>query len=266
MVATVVATRNLPGLLNITVFERLPVDRGTRYAFELVTRYVTTLVGFVVAFHLVGITWHSVQWLAAAMTVGLGFGLQEIFANFVSGLIILTERPIRLGDMVTVGGVMGKVTRMQIRATTITDFDKRELVVPNKKFITEDVINWTLSDPVTRVVLPVGISYDADPEVAKQLLLKVAKNHPLVLDDPEPVTVFTGFGDSTLDIELRVFMVGRDNLPRVQDEINRAINKAFRAASIEIAYPQRDLHIRGVSTAAISAALDVAKPGDRKAA
>ena len=264
VVLTFVATRNLPGLLNITIFERLPFDRGTRYALTLVTRYVMTLVGSVIALKFIGITWHSVQWLAAAMTVGLGFGLQEIFANFVSGLIILTERPIRVGDMVTVGGVTGKVSRMQMRATTVTDLDKRELVVPNKKFITEDVINWTLSDPVTRVVLPVGISYDCDPEAAEKLLLQVAARHPLVLDDPKPDAVFVGFGDSTLDLELRVFMTGRDNHPRLLDEVNLAINKAFRAADIEIAYPQRDLHLRGVSEAALIAASQ--KREDKKAA
>ena len=244
--ATVASARNLPGLLNVTVFERLPIDYGTRYALTAVSRYAISLAGVVAAFYLVGVTWGSVQWLVAAMTVGLGFGLQEIFANFVSGLIILTERPVRVGDMVTVGGITGKVTRVQIRATTITDFDRRELVVPNKRFITEDVINWTLSDPVTRLVLPVGIAYDCDPELARQTLLRVASEHPLVLKEPEPSAIFMGFGDSTLDLELRVFMVGRDQVFEVRDELNRAINVAFRGAKLEIAYPQRDLHIRSV--------------------
>lgn len=248
LAATIMAARNIPGLLNVTIFERLPIDFGTRYALTAVSRYVISLVGIVTAFYLVGITWSSVQWLVAAMTVGLGFGLQEIFANFVSGLIILTERPVRVGDMVTVGGVTGKVTRVQIRATTITDFDRRELVVPNKRFITEDVINWTLSDPITRVVLPVGIAYDCEPQVAREQLLRVAAENPLVLSEPEPTAIFMGFGDSTLDLELRVFIVGRDNLFQVRDELNRAINTAFKAASLEIAYPQRDLHIRSVST------------------
>ncbi|MFC1757278.1 mechanosensitive ion channel domain-containing protein [Planctomycetota bacterium] len=247
---TLVATRNLPGLLNITIFERLPIDFGTRYALTTVVRYVTTMVGFVIAFRTIGFTWSSVQWLVAAMTVGLGFGLQEIFANFVSGLIILTERPIRVGDMVTVSGVMGKVTRMQIRATTITDFDRRELVVPNKKFITEDVINWTLSDSITRVVCPVGIAYRCDPALARSVLLDVARSHPEVLDDPEPSAVFQGFGDSTLNLELRVFIVGREQIAQIRDEINLAINASFRNANLEIAFPQRDLHIRSIDAVA----------------
>lgn len=246
LVATVVSARNIPGLLNVTVFERLPIDYGTRYALTAVSRYCISLIGIVTAFYTIGITWGSVQWLVAAMTVGLGFGLQEIFANFVSGLIILTERPVRVGDMVTVGGITGKVTRVQIRATTITDFDRRELVVPNKRFITEDVINWTLSDPVTRLVLPIGIGYDSDPSLARQRLLEVAAQHPLVLSEPESTAIFMGFGDSTLDLELRVFIVGRDNAFNVRDELNLAINEAFRASGLEIAYPQRDLHIKSV--------------------
>ena len=247
---TLVAARNLPGLLNITVFERLPIDFGTRYALTTVVRYVTIMVGLVAAFRTVGFTWNSVQWLVAAMTVGLGFGLQEIFANFVSGLIILTERPIRVGDMVTVSGVMGKVTKMQIRATTITDFDRRELVVPNKKFITEDVINWTLSDSVTRVCCPVGIAYRCDPALARSVLVDVARQHPEVLDDPEPSAVFLGFGDSTLNLELRVFIIGREQIAQVKDELNLAINTAFRNANLEIAFPQRDLHIRSIDAVA----------------
>jgi potassium efflux system protein len=260
MAATIAGTRNLPGLLNITVFEKLPIDHGARYALTLVTRYLTTLVGMAIAFHWIGISWQSVQWLVAAMTVGLGFGLQEIFANFVSGLIILTERPIRIGDIVTVGGITGKVTRMQMRATTITDFDRRELVVPNKKFITEDVVNWTLSDPVTRIVLPVGIAYDCDPQAARDQLLELAKAHPLILKDPEPTAIFTGFGDSTLNLELRAFIVGRDAFAQIQDELNLAINKSFRTAGIEIAYPQRDLHIRSVHPAAMQFSTLAAAP------
>ncbi len=251
LLATVMAARNIPGLLNVTVFERLPIDFGTRYALTAVSRYVISLAGIVSAFYVVGVTWSSVQWLVAAMTVGLGFGLQEIFANFVSGLIILTERPVRVGDMVTVGGITGKVTRVQIRATTITDYDRRELVVPNKRFITEDVINWTLSDPVTRVVLPVGIGYDCDPQLARERLLEAASQHPMVLAEPEPTAIFMGFGDSTLDLELRVFIVGRDHAFQVRDELNRAINTLFRAANLEIAYPQRDLHIRTVDAKAL---------------
>ncbi|MGE3778964.1 MAG: mechanosensitive ion channel domain-containing protein, partial [Pirellulaceae bacterium] len=143
--ATFALGKNFPALLEITVLERLPIDHGGRHAAAIIFRYLVYLTGLMLACRTLSVSWTSVQWLAAAMTVGLGFGLQEIFANLVSGLIILFERPIRVGDLVTVNGTTGTVSRMQIRATTITDFDRREMIVPNKKFITEDVINWTLS-------------------------------------------------------------------------------------------------------------------------
>lgn len=241
---TLTLARTIPDLLHVSVLQRLAIDKGARYAVVLMSRYALTVIGLVLAFRFIGILWSSLQWLVAAMTVGLGFGLQEIFANFVSGLIILFERPIRIGDVVTVNGTTGKVTRMQIRATTITDADRRELIVPNKKFITDEVINWTLSDTVTRVVLPIGIAYDCDPVQAQQLLLEIARANRLVLAEPEPSAIFKGFGSSTLDLELRVFIASRDHSAQVLHELNVAIERAFRAAQIEIAFPQQDLHIR----------------------
>jgi potassium efflux system protein len=193
-----------------------------------------------------GIGWSSVQWLVAAMTVGLGFGLQEIFANFVSGIIILFERPVRVGDIVTVGGGTGTVTQIRMRATTITDSDRKEFIVPNKKFITDEVINWTLSDPITRVVIRVGIAYGSDIQLAHRLLLRAAKKHPLVVDEPEPTALFAGFGPSTLDFELRAFIPNRDAHATVLHDLNTAIDRSFRDAKIELAFPQQDLHIRSL--------------------
>ena len=244
ILGTYVATKTLPGLLEISILGRLPIDTAMRHVIIMVSRYIVSLAGFILACHLVGIKWSSVQWLAAAMTVGLGFGLQEIFANLVSGLIILFEQPIRIGDTVTVNGVTGTVTRMQIRATTVTDYDRKESIIPNKRFITEDVVNWTLSDPITRFVIPVGISYDCDPSTARELLLKVARNHPLVLNEPRTSALFKGFGDSTLDLELRVFIGKRDDYSIVLHDLNVAIKQVFQEAGIEIAFPQQDLHIR----------------------
>jgi len=242
----VMAVRRLPGLLQVTVLDRLPLDVGLKYAIAIMARYTLAVVGLVVAASLIRVDWTSVQWLAAAMTVGLGFGMQEIFANFVSGLIILFERPIRIGDLVTVSGITGKVSKMQIRATTITDFDRRELIVPNKKFITDDVVNWTLSDPITRFTIPVGISYSCDPALAQKVLLKLAQDHPLVLNEPAPSAVFVGFGSSTLDLQLRAFLGKRDQYPEVIHALNVAIAKAFEENELEIAFPQQDLHIRSV--------------------
>jgi len=146
-----------------------------------------------------------------------------------------------------VSGSTGKVRRIQIRATTFVDFDRRELLVPNKKFITEDVVNWTLSDPVTRFVIPVGISYDCDPSHAQRILLEVAHRNPSIMSEPAPSSVFTGFGDSTLNMELRAFLPTRDMYPRVLHDVNVEIARRFRAEKIEIAFPQQDLHIRTVA-------------------
>lgn len=222
------------------------MDKGARYAIVIISRYAATLIGLILVCRLLGFSWSSVQWLAAGLTVGLGFGLQEIFANLVSGIIILFERPIRMGDLVTVNGTTGRVTKMQIRATTITDADMKELIVPNKRFITDEVTNWTLSDPVTRFIVPIGISYESDPTEAHDLLMKVAEEHPLVLREPAPSVVFVGFGDSTLDFEVKVYIAQREHFPTALHELNIAIERACRDAKIEIAFPQQELHIRSL--------------------
>jgi potassium efflux system protein len=246
LVAMVLAARSMPGLLEITVLGRLPIDSGGRHAIALISRYAVTVVGIVLACRSIGIQWASVQWLAAAMTVGLGFGLQEIFANLVSGIIILLERPIRVGDIVTVNGATGTVTRMQIRATTLTDADNRELIVPNKKFITDDVINWTLTDSITRFVIPVGISYESDSSKAREILLRLAEENPLVLKEPPPAALIVGFGDSTKNLELRAYLLERKSYIDVTNELYIAIERAFQEAGIEIAFPQQEIRIKSV--------------------
>lgn len=253
LTATIVASRNLPGLLDTLLLRRLPFDRGGRHAIATICRYLLTSVGVVLTLGAVGVDWASLQWLVAAMTVGLGFGLQEIFANFVSGLIILLERPVRIGDFVTVNGETGFVTRIQFRATTITDLDRRELLVPNKKFITDELINWTLSDPITRLVVPIGIAYGSDTGEAHRLLLEVADEHAAVLKEPEPSAVMTSFGDSTLNFELRVFIPRREEFAQILHEINTAIERKFRTAHIEIAFPQCDINVRGLEQFAAAA-------------
>jgi potassium efflux system protein len=247
LIATLVAFRNLPGLIEIVVLQRLPLDAGSRYALATVIRYAIAIIGIVAAFGAVNIAWSNIQWLAAALTFGLAFGLQEIFANFISGLIILAERPIRIGDTVTVGSVSGNVTRIRMRATTITDWDRKELIIPNKNFITGDVINWTLSDALLRLTIPVGVAYDADVRLAEKTLVDVAKAHPNVMTDPKPYVLFNAFGDSTLDFQLRIFIPHIDHLIAVRHDLHFAIIEAFRKEGIEIAFPQRDLHIRSIN-------------------
>ncbi len=244
--ATLALARNLPGLLEISMFRRLGTSAGERYAYATIGKYGVTLVGVAAAFSVVGVGWASIQWMLAAVGIGLGFGLQEIFANFISGLIILFERPIRVGDTVTVGDISGTVTRIRIRATWITSFDRKELVVPNKEFITSRLVNWSLSDAVLRVEIPVGIAYGSDTEKAQRVLLEVARKNPDVLEEPPPMALFRGFGDSALDFELRAFSPDVSHYLKIVHALHMEIDRAFRAEGIEIAFPQRDLHVRSV--------------------
>ena len=242
--ATVIASRNLPGLLEISILQRLTLAPGSRYAINTIVRYIVITIGTVSVMGLIGWNWGQIQWLVAALSVGLGFGLQEIVANFVSGLIILFERPVRVGDTVTVGQLSGTVSKVRIRATTITDWDRKEILVPNKSFITEQVINWTLSDPITRVVIPVSVAYGSDAELTRKIMLDVLKSTPLVLDEPEPKVYFTEFGDSSLNFTLHAFLRQlSDRLPLVHD-VHESILKALIGNGIEIPFPQRDIHIR----------------------
>lgn len=243
-VLTITAARNVPGLLEITLLQRLPFDAAMRYALQAFARYAIVLVGVVVISNLLGVDWASVQWLAAALTFGLAFGLQEIFANFVSGLIILSEQPVRVGDVVTIDEVTGVVSRIRIRSTTITDWDRKEYIVPNKEFITGKLLNWTLSDTLTRVVIPIGTAYNVDPEHVRNVILEVARQHDNVLADPPPVVTLDNFGHSALNFTLRVYLPDLKRRLDTVHELHSAILRRFRAEGIEIPYPQQDLHLR----------------------
>jgi potassium efflux system protein len=245
--ATLALARNLPGLLEVSVFRRLRSSAGERYAYTTLVKYAVTLAGAVLALNAVGVGWSNVQWLLAAVGLGLGFGLQEIFANFISGLIILFERPIRVGDTVTVGDISGTVTKIRIRATWITGFDRKELVVPNKEFVTGRLVNWSLSDAVLRVEIPVGVAYGSDTEKVIRVLRVVAEKNENVLEDPKPYVLFRGFGDSSLSFELRAFSPDVAHYINIVHELHMEIDRAFRAEGIEIAFPQRDLHLRSVT-------------------
>ena len=242
----ILASRNLPGLLELAVLQRLPMDHGGRNAITTLCRYAFMSAGCVVACNTLGIRWGSVQWLVAALTVGLGFGLQEIFANFVSGLIILFERPVRIGDVVTIDSVTGCVSRIQIRATTITDWDRKEYIVPNKEFVTGKLLNWTLSDKTNRIVVKVGVAYGTDTEHALAMLQQIADEHPLILKDPPPLVGFEGFGESSLDLVLRCFLPNLDSRPKVITQLHLTIDRRFKEAGVEIAFPQRDVHVRSM--------------------
>ncbi|HSE13236.1 MAG TPA: mechanosensitive ion channel domain-containing protein, partial [Rudaea sp.] len=241
---TWVATVNLPGLLEVGVLRRFNVDAPTRYATTSVTRYIIVFAGTCAGLALLGLRWSSFKWLAAGFSVGLGFGMQEIFANFISGLIVLFERPFRVGDIVTIGTVDGVVSRIRTRATTLINWENKEILVPNKSFITDRLINWTLSDSVTRIAIKVGIAYRNDPRRAEQLLLEIARAHPQVLADPEPTCWMTGFGDNAQNLELRVCVADVGQRLSVGDELQLRIAEVFRENDIEIAFPQMDVWLR----------------------
>ena len=248
LTATVVLVRNIGGLLEVLVFSNVKLSQGTPYTITTLLTYGIIALGGMLAFGALGMSWSKLQWLFAALSVGLGFGMQEIFANFVSGIIILFERPVRIGDIITLGEFSGTISKIRIRATTLVDFDGKEVIVPNKSFVTERLVNWALSDTVTRVIARVGVGYGSDLDLVKKLLYQAANECDRVLKDPAPVVYFLTFGASTLDHELRVY-VGKvgDRNPTL-DFLNRRINQLFNENNIEIAFNQVDVYIKNNAT------------------
>ncbi|CAM3756616.1 mechanosensitive channel MscK [Pseudomonas wadenswilerensis] len=243
---TVALAGNLPGLLEVLVLSRLNLAQGSAYATTTLLSYVIAGVGFVSTLSALGVSWDKLQWLVAALSVGLGFGMQEIFANFISGIMILFERPVRIGDTITIGNLSGTVSKIRIRATTITDFDRKDIIVPNKTFITGQLINWSLTDTITRVTLKLGVDYGSDLDLVRTLLLKAANDNPRVLKEPAPIVYFLNFGESTLDHELRMHVRDLGDRNPVLDEINRYINKEFKKQHINISFRQMEIYLKNM--------------------
>ena len=243
LILTFIAAKNLPGFLEIFVLNRAGIDAGTRYAVTTILGYIIIAVGIVIGFDKLGLQWSQLKWVITGLSVGIGLGLQKIIANFVSGLIILFERPVRIGDYVTIGEQSGTVSRIQIRATTLADLENREILIPNEALISERVTNWTLSNSVTRVTVPVGIAYGSDTDAARELMLQALKANPKVLETPAPQVLFIGFGDSSLNFELRVFLRNFDDRVTVRHMVHTDINKVLSEAGISIPFPQTDLNI-----------------------
>ena len=248
LLVTYVLVRNIGGLLEVVIFSHVKLSQGTPYTVTTLLTYMIITLGAALAFGTLGMSWSKLQWLFAALSVGLGFGMQEIFANFVSGIIILFERPVRIGDTITIGEYSGTVSKIRIRATTLVDFDKKEVIVPNKAFVTERLVNWALSNAMTRLVISVGVAYGSDVELVKRLLLQAAVENERVLKDPAPMAYFLSFGASTLDHELRVYVGQLADRTRTIDELNRRINQLFTEHNIEIAFNQLDIFIKNQST------------------
>lgn len=246
LLGTSAFVRRLPAICDLVLFPRVRWDAGLRYAFVTLSRYVLLFGALWSSLSVLHMNWSSIQWIAAAVSVGVGFGLQEIVSNFVSGLILLIERPIRVNDLVTVGDQTGTVKRITIRATAIQNVENQTVIIPNKEFIAHRVTNWTLGDTYVRLVLPVGVAYGSDMDLVKRLLTEAVQSHPLVLTTPPPRVLLRAFGDSALQWEVWCFV------PRPQERLATAhdlllqINQLFRRHAIDIPFPQHDVHVRAV--------------------
>ncbi|WP_454905243.1 mechanosensitive channel MscK [Aggregatibacter sp.] len=254
---TYILVRNLPGILEVLIFSRVKLSQGTPYTINTLLTYTLVAIGSAWAFATLGMSWSKLQWLFAALSVGLGFGMQEIFANFVSGIILLFERPIRVGDTITINGVTGTVAKIRIRAITIIDPDRKEVIVPNKSFVTGQVTNWALSNTITRVVISIGVAYGSDLELVRRLLLQAAAEQTNIMKDPEPRALFLSFGASTLDHELRVYVSQVSERTNTIDALNRRVNELFAENNIEIAFNQLDIFIKNQDTGAIMPLVEV---------
>jgi potassium efflux system protein len=248
LLITFVLVRNTPGLLEALILQRLPLDNAARYAMNTLISYIFAFCGVIVVAGTLGLRWSSVQWLAAGLSVGLGFGLQEVVANFVCGLIVLFEQPIRVGDVVTIDTVTGIVSRIRMRATTVTTYDRQEFVIPNKDLITGRVINWTLSDSVNRSLVRVGVAYGTDTRRVGALLKEICHQTPHILKEPAPIITFDEFGDSTLNFAVRFYLASLDNRFATVNELHNAISERFAEENIEIAFPQMDVHMKSDSS------------------
>jgi potassium-dependent mechanosensitive channel len=247
-------------LLRKVLLPKLPLNRGVPYAISTIAYYVLLLLVALAALFATGVELNKFTVLTGALGVGLGFGLQNIVNNFVSGLILLFERPIHVGDTVEVGGLVGIVKRIGARSSTILTFQGAEVIVPNSNLISNQVINWTLSSQWRRVDVLVGVAFGTDPERVIKLLVGVAESHPGVLRERPPMAFFLGFGDSTLRFELRFWSAEQDTWFQLQSDVTVAVAKALKEAGIEIPFPQRDLRLRSIEA---SVAEDVANRGVR---
>ena len=233
---------------------RTKFQPSLQFGLSRIIGYTLIAVGFYVAFQLVGVDLSSLAIIAASLGVGVGFGLQNIINNFVSGIIILAERPISIGDRIEVAGVAGRVTKIQLRSTTVVTNDNITMIVPNADFISNTVTNWSHGDPKVRIRVPVGVAYGSDLKLLQQLLLEAAGEHPKALRDPSPVVLFTEFGDSSLNFELGVWTQEMTATPvHFTSEMNFIIEQKLRENDIEIPFPQRDLHVRSGLPAAAEA-------------
>ena len=223
---------------------RLQIEEGTRYTFKRVIELAFILIGAIIAFQSIGINLSGLAVIFGLLSVGIGFGLQNITSNFVAGLILLFERPIKVGDRVTVGGIEGDVIEINIRSTTIRSLNNIDIIVPNSEFVSSQVVNWSHGDRKIRLDIEVGVSYNSDLETVLRSLKEVALENPEILRNPEPDVHLREFGDSSWNMKLRIWIDNPKRHPVVRSDINCAIVRKFRENGVEIPFPQRDLHLR----------------------
>lgn len=237
----------IQSLIDAEVMTPRGTEPGVVFAVRTLVHYSMVLAGLLVAVSVAGIDMSKFAILAGALGVGIGFGLQNIVNNFISGLILLFERPIKIGDTVSVDNEWGTITAIGLRSTVIETLDRSEVIVPNSELISQKVTNWTLSSNVSRIVLPVGVAYGTPLDEVLSILTEIAKKHPEVLDSPPPSAIFKDFGESSIDFELRVWISDIQQRLKVRSDLGLAIDQHFRAAGIVIPFPQRDLHLHGIT-------------------
>jgi small-conductance mechanosensitive channel len=239
-----IVSRILNRVLLRRLLTRFHIDEGIRYTIIRINHYVVMIVGTLLAFQFIGINLSGLAVILGFLSVGIGFGLQNITSNFVSGIILLFERPIRVGDRVTVGEVEGDVLAINMRATMIQSLTNISIIVPNSEFVSGRVVNWSHGDPKIRIDLEVGVSYSSDLDTVLDALQSVAAEHPKVLSVPKPDVLLTSFGDSSWNMMLRVWVGDPKGHYNVRSELNQAVVRKFREVGVEIPFPQRDLHVR----------------------
>jgi small-conductance mechanosensitive channel len=230
--------------INRKIFRRFNLDDGTSYTLSRITQYIIITIGVLISFNFVGINLSSLTVIFGLLSVGIGFGLQNVTSNFISGLIILFERPISVGDRVVVNEIEGDITEINIRSTMVRTVNNISIVVPNSEFVSKDVINYSHGDPTYRLDIDVGVSYDSDLDTVLKALTEVAENNSSVMKNPKPEVHLIEFGDSSWKMQLRSWIPNVKNYPKIRNELNQAIVRTFRKYNIVIPFPQRDLHVR----------------------
>ncbi len=256
-------TRLITGWLDRRILSATNLDAGVRNSIRTGASYTATILALLVAFAAAGVNFGNIAIVAGALSVGIGFGLQSIVNNFVSGLILLAERPIKVGDWVSVTAGEGTVTKINVRATEIETFDRCSIIVPNSSLISDAVQNWTHRDLMGRAKVLVGVSYNADPQQVHDILVKCAEDHPRAMAYPLPSVLFKDFGASSLDFEVRVFINDVNWVAFVASELRFSIHKALKEAGIEIPFPQRDVNVRGFQEAVAEAVKVESKPAPK---